>query len=450
MGIMKFFVFLLLMILATDASSHHHHHRHHGYYPEHRQEDSHVDVVEREIGVGSKNDADALQTESSETNKKHSETLNNVEALPFSPRRLERMLEKAILRVITGDLGAAEMLMLKSLNYTPEEVHVIRQREFERKRKDEELRKRAEKRFYNENLYGNKANNWNSMEVPDSTSRNDPDDDNSANEKRKNQYDDKDFDFDKYNRQAVIDYEDRASKYNPQHSWSETMNFDYEDESRISGERNSMEPHVIFKIPYDDSEFDSSSDERPSKVEPKHRAPSTLRQTTAKNVANSFHASSLSSSSSSFASSAATGHSPLPVVYQLGKDSRSNYARKGRSFSTTPEPETPEPVDIANAMSSTTENTVSKKTSEYEGLEWVEDDVYRVIPEFEDLQIYADENEQSDYEGQNPDGNDTDTAGYQNDDPDSVKLYGMNASNENASQTNLSAYQQMMIAHHRE
>lgn len=511
MGI-KFFVLFLLISITTNAWSHrhHHHHHHHEYYPEQRKENSHINVVEQKPTFGNEETTDTV-SEASTKNEEYSEVADSKRSVPFSARRLEKMLEKAILKIITGDLGTAEMLLLKSLNYTPEEVLAIRERELD-KRRDEELRKIEEsnkKKYYDEDLYKDKAKHWsyNSMEL-ESSSRNDPDVDVSRNERKKNRYKGKasyDKDFDAYNRQAVIDYENLASKLELQQSWSEPANFDYEDETRNSEEQNpsqnihqsfdrAMEPHVIFKIPYDDSEFDSSfgSDEKSKFIDRdtlvlskglKHRIPSTLRHTTARNVANSFHASSLSTSSSSSpsssASSAATGHTPLPIVYQLKnfKGVRPDYPSKNQpSFSTT---EFPEPIITStiitnvtsNVTSSMTDsandnklsvkdanNTTNKKISEYEGLEWVEDDVYRVIPAFADSLGYdnTDESETSDYEEQNldflPEGNENDTLEYQNDSPDPAKLFiaNVNISVGNASQTNLTAYQQLARAHRRE
>ncbi|XP_018369884.1 PREDICTED: uncharacterized protein LOC108765592 isoform X2 [Trachymyrmex cornetzi] len=504
----KFFVLFLLIAITTNAWSHrhHHHHHHHEYYPEHRKENSHINFVEQKSNFENIETADTSQSESLKKNEKYSEVLDS-KGIPFSPRRLEKMLEKALLKIITGDLGAAEMLLLKSLNYTPEEVLAIRERELD-KRRDEELRKIEEsdgKKYYDENLYRDKAKHWNynSMELEPS-SRNDPDMDVSRNERKRNRYKgkasyDKDFDFDAYNRQAVIDYENLASKLElQQQSWSEPAIFDYEDESKSSEEQNPpqnihqnfdrvMEPHVIFKIPYDDSEFDSNSgsDEKSKFIDGdalvlskglKHRIPSTLRHTTARNVANSFHASSLStSSSSSSASSAATGHTPLPIVYQLRnfKGVRPDYPKNQPSFSTTEFPESIITSTIitnvtSNATLSVTDdsssspnddklsvkdadNVTSRKISEYEGLEWVGDDVYRVIPAFADSLGYdnTDESGTSDYEEQNlgsfQEGNETDTLEYQNDTPDPVKLFIANAniSIENASQTNLTANQQL-------
>ncbi|XP_077260402.1 uncharacterized protein LOC143896401 isoform X1 [Temnothorax americanus] len=507
----KFCVLFLLISITANARSHrhHHHHHHHEYYPEHRKENSHVNFVEQKSNFGNEETTDTVQSESSKKNVEYSEVLDSKGSIPFSARRLEKMLEKAILKIITGDLGTAEMLLLKSLNYTPEEVLAIRERELDN-RKDEELRKieeSNEKKYNNENLYRDKAKHWNynSMEL-ESSSRNDPDVDVARNERKKNRYKgkasyDKDFDFDAYNRQAVIDYENLASKLELQQSWSEPANFDYETESRNSEEQNpsqnihqdfdrAMEPHVIFKIPYDDSKFDSSfgSNEKSKFIDRdalvlskdlKHRIPLSLRHTTARNVANSFHASSLSttsSSSSSSASSATTGHTPLPIVYQLRnfEDVRSDHPKNQPSFSTT---EFPEPITtsaiITNVTSNATfnitdfadsanddklsvkdaDNTTNRKISEYEGLEWVGDDVYRVIPAFADSLGYDNTDETSDDEEQNldifPEGNENDTVEYQNDALDPTKLFTANANGsiENASQTNLTLYQQLARAH---
>lgn len=507
MGV-KTIVLILLMSIATDTwSHHHHHHHHHGLYPVHRKENSNVDFTERQSNFKNEETTDTLLSESLKKSAKHVEALDRKGSTPFSARRIEKMLEKAILQIITGDLSTANMLLLKSLNYTPEEVLAIRERELD-KRKDEELKKTesSERRFHDENLYGNRAKHWNynSMEI-DSSSRYDPNVDVSRNDRRKDRYegrDDKNFDFDAYNRQAVVDYENLATKLElQQESWSEPANLDYENESRNTEEQDSssqnlhrsfdraMEPHVIFKIPYDDSEFDSSSgsDERSrfvdrdvlaSSKDSKHRAPSTLRHTTARNVANSFHTSSLSSASSSSASSAATGHTLLPIVHQLGnlKDVRPNYTKNPAILSTTESPESTITSDIiANVTSNTTSidnsttdsfndsfaknadnDTDNRKISEYEGLEWIAEDIYRVIPAFAGSLGYVDENETLDYNEQMnilPGENENDTLEYQNDAPDQTKQFMANinvSSIENPSSVNLSAYQQLVRAHRRE
>ncbi|KAL0123080.1 hypothetical protein PUN28_007604 [Cardiocondyla obscurior] len=511
MGVKSLVLFLLLSITANAWSYRHHHHHHHEYYPEHRKESGRTNVIEEKSSFGKEETADAVQSESLRKNEEYSESKGSI---PFSARRLEKMLEKAILKIITGDLGTAEMLLLKSLNYTPEEVLAIRERELD-KRKDEESRKVEEpgsKKYYDESLYRDKAKHWsyNSMEF-ESSPRNDPDVAVLRSEKKKNRYKgkashDRDFDFDAYNRQAVIDYENLASKLELQQSWSEPASLDYEDESKNSEEQNpsrnmhrsfdrAMEPHVIFKIPYDDSEFDSSigSDEKSKLTDEdalalskglRHRVPSSLRHTTARNVANSFHASSLSTtfSSAPVASSAATGRTPLPVVYQLRnfKGVSSDYRKNQLSSGTT---ESPGPIVASTIITNVTSNATAgagnftdsgkddeppvedaanatRRISEYEGLEWVGDDVYRVIPALADSLSYDDSiddserDETSDYEEQNlsflPDGNENDTLEYQNDAPDTARLFIANISAENASQANLTAYQQLARAHRRD
>ncbi|XP_072761150.1 uncharacterized protein [Anoplolepis gracilipes] len=498
MGV-KTFVFILLVSIATNTWSHHHHHHHqHGIYPVHRKENSHVDFVEKQSNVKSDETTDTLLSESLKKSVRHVEALDRKGSIPFSVRRAEKMLEKAILQIITGDLSTANMLLLKSLNYTPEEIQAIRERELD-KRKDEELKKTTEsdggRRSYEENLYGTRAKHWNYSTELDTSSRRDPDVDVSRNDRKR---DNQNFDFDAYNRKAVKDYEDLASKFEQQQqSGSESASLDYEDESRnLEEEQDSssqslhrsfdrvMEPHVIFKISYDDSEFDSSSgsDEKKSRFalasikDPKHRAPPTLRHTTARNVVatNSLHASSSSTTPSSSASSAVTGHTPLPIVYQLGnfQDVKPDYNQP--TFGTT---ESPEPTITSDIISNVTSNvtidtlimdlndsfaknedneTVDRKISEYEGLEWIGEDIYRVIPAFTDSLGYIDDNETLDYDEQMmnalPEGKENDTLEYQNDILDQMKHFmaKINSSSvENASLMNLSFYQQMMLAYRR-
>ncbi|XP_029168968.1 uncharacterized protein LOC114938955 isoform X2 [Nylanderia fulva] len=501
MGVKTIVLILLVSIVTDIRSHHHHHHHHHELYPVHKKENSHVDLAERESNFKNEETTDTLLSESLKKSAKHVEAFDRKGS--FSARRVEKMLEKAILQIITGDLSTANMLLLKSLNYTPEEVLAIRERELD-KRKDEELKK-AES---DESLYENRAkhSNYAFTEI-DSSSRYDPDVvDGSKNDRKKDRYEErepaKNFDFEAYNRQAVVDYENLATKLElQQQSLSEPANLDYENESKNTEEQDSssqnlhrsfdraMEPHVIFKIPYDDSEFDSSSgsDERlrfvdrdafASSKDSKHRTPSTLRHTTARNVANSFHASSLSTTSSSPTSSAATGHTPLPIVHQLGnlKDVRSNYIRDQTVLNTTESPESTITSDIiANDTSNATaidtsttdffndsfaknadNDTDNRKISEYEGLEWIGEDVYRVLPDFADSLGYADENETSDDDKQMnilPGGNENDTLEYWNDAPDQTKqfLANINASSiESTSSVNLSAYQQLVRAHRRD
>ncbi|XP_014477429.1 PREDICTED: uncharacterized protein LOC106745924 isoform X2 [Dinoponera quadriceps] len=471
MGVTKLVTLLLLASVASRAWSHHHH----GYYPEHRKENGRVDFVERASTAdetSEKSTDRSTRSELSEKDEKRPDALDSKDSPPFNARRLEKMLEKAILKIITGDLSTADMLLLKSLNYTFEEILAIREQEFSR-RKDEE----KAKKFYN------------SMLIEQS---NDPDGEVSRSERKKNRYKEKlsfdDFDFDAYNQEATIDYENLATKLEQQ-SWPEPAALDYEDELKSSKEQDqsrnvhrsfdrAMEPHVIFKIRYDDSEFDSGSNERPrlrdafTSKDLKHRTPSALRHTTTKNVANSFHASSLSSSSSSSSSpsSSTAEHTPLPVVYQMRnlRDVKSDYLKNQHSVAMTASSASNDTV-VTNAASNATtsdattdsvddDDSSAKKIGQYEGLEWVEDDVYKVIPSLAGSLTYedSDENGTSDYEESNlaylsdENENDTleyrnDTLEYQNDTP--VRLFNVNASMEKVPLTNQSTRHQLAAAH---
>ncbi|CAL7933315.1 unnamed protein product [Xylocopa violacea] len=397
-------------------------------------------------------------------------SLNGEEAkgtVPFSERRLEKMLEKAILKIITGDLSTGDMLLLKSLNYSLEEVLAIRERELSKKR-DEELRKKeSAKSSWPKALYGDgerKSRYWDKNSMDRSSSRN-------------------------------PDFED-VKREEFQQSWSEPTALDYEEATKAPKEKEAvdilhrefdraMEPHVVFKIRYDDSEFDSSSgSDETNKNHPKtskYHTASTTKRTTSRNAANSFHTSTTSTLPPTVAAA-------VPLVYRLtnsnAKNSHQNNDRFVATTSSTSNatattesrmqdevPRNENRTDaVVQADNSTDQATVSrsdeksnesKRINEYEGLEWVEDDVYRVIPQFIDSLDFenTEENETSDYEdsgyesrpGWNTEENENDTAEYQNDTPESVKLFmaNSNASASNLPLANLSTYLQAAIAHRR-
>lgn len=423
--------------------------------------------------------------------------------VPFSERRLEKMLEKAILKIITGDLSTGDMLLLKSLNYSLEEVLAIRERELSKK-KDEELRKKESVKSWTKVLYGGdgerKVKNWNKKSTDRSFSKN-PDFETNKREGKKNRHVDrspsyKDFDFEAYNRQAILDYENLPSNMEFQQSWSEPTAVDYEEVTKASKEEDIannlhrdfdrvMEPHVVFKIRYDDSEFDSSSssdetNKNRSRTSKHHDPSTTTRHAILKNAGNSFHVSTPPSMSS-------TTISTLPLVYQLSSiNVRSNYLNNDYSTTaasstssttnTTTESIVPDEIlndknetniriinstDKASVLKNEEKTNENKKISEYEGLEWVEDDVYRVLPEFVDSLSFenTEENETSDYEDSSHDSrlnwnteeNENSTLGYLNDTPDSVKLFvsNNNISAGNLPLANLSSYLQVAIAHRR-
>ncbi|CAK9801409.1 hypothetical protein ANTPLA_LOCUS2804 [Anthophora plagiata] len=492
---MGFFrVFVLLMVISTmNSVSCHHHHR--GVHMEDRKKG---DMVEHVKKYTARNEENVVPSDG-EKNRKH---FNGEEAkitIPFSERRLEKMLEKAILKIITGDLSTSDMLLLKSLNYSLEEVLEIRERELNKK-KDEESRKKESMKPWAKTLYGDekKTRYWDKNSMDHTSSRNPNFDD--VKQGKKNRHVDrsfyKDFDFEAYNKQAILDYENLPSNLEFQQSWSEPTAVDYEEATKASKEEDNaqtlhrdfdraMEPHVVFKIRYDDSEFDSSSgsDENSKNHlrSSKHRASSPMRHTTSKG--NSFHA------STPFAfSSTTTTTSTVPLVYRLNTSKNKNNNLNNdyttttmsstSSITSTTQTIVTEEVSrdenktnvVSSDSNSTEEAPVSnseekpkgnKKISEYEGLEWVEDDVYRVLPEFADSLGFenTEENETSDYEDSSRDSrlnwtmevNENDTSEYQNDAPDSVKLFvtNNNSSSSNLPLANLSTYLQVAIAHRR-
>ncbi|XP_060828089.1 uncharacterized protein LOC132913636 isoform X3 [Bombus pascuorum] len=487
-----FFVLLLVVSIANSVSGHHHHRSVHA---DDKKKGDLMDHVKRYAASDNEN---VVLSEGDKSKSLRGEEAKGT--VPFSERRLEKMLEKAILKIITGDLSTGDMLLLKSLNYSLEEVLAIRERELNKK-KDEELRKKENIKSWSKVLYGDgekKSKNWNKNSMGRSSSKN-PDFENVKREDKKNRHVDrspsyKDFDFEAYNRQAILDYENLPSNLEFQQSWSEPTVVDYEEATKASKEQDiannlhrdfdrAMEPHVVFKIRYDDSEFDSSSGSDENNKNhlrmPKHHV-SMMRHTTSRNTGNSFHA----STSSPLSSTTAT---TVPLVYQLSSTNiKGNYLNNdpiattlstSSTVSTTKSTisdkiseekngtdivvhvtNSTDKIEISKSVEKLSEN---KRISEYEGLEWVEDDVYRVIPEFVDSLGFenTEDNETSDYEDSihdsrlnwNPEDNENDTLGYLNDTPDSVKLFmaNNNVSAGSLPLANLSSYLQLAIAHRR-
>ncbi|KOC68550.1 hypothetical protein WH47_06341 [Habropoda laboriosa] len=494
---MGFFgVFVWLMVASTMNGVSCHHHRR-GVHVEDRNNKG--DLVEHVKRYTARNEENVVSSEG-EKNKRDFNDEETKIAIPFSERRLEKMLEKAILKIITGELSTGDMLLLKSLNYSLEEVLAIRERELSKK-KEEESRKKESMKPRAKTLYGDEKKNrhWDKNSMDRTSSRN-PDFEDVDKPGKKNRHVDsslyKDFDFEAYNKQAILDYENLSSNLEFQQSWSEPTAADYEETTKASKEEDigqnlhrdfdrAMEPHVVFKIRYDDSEFDSSSgSDENSKNHlrtSKHRASSSVRHTTSRSAGNSFHASTPSTIPSTTAAT-------LPLVYRLtspnskDNDLNNDYSTTTASSTSSTTSTTSSSVleevfrdenktsIVGNTDNSTNEAEVSKsdekprgskKISEYEGLEWVEDDVYRVIPEFANSLGFenTEDNETSDYEDSSRDSrlnwtmeeNENDTSEYQNDTPDSVKLFtaNNNTSASNLPLANLSTYLQVAIAHRR-
>lgn len=512
MELFELFVLLLVVSTMNSVSCHHHHRGVHGVDVDKKKDRDTMDHAKRYTASDNDNNNDNKNVVLPEGEKQGRGLPKGEEmrrTAPFSERRLEKMLEKAILKIITGDLSTGDMLLLKSLNYSLEEVLAIRERELSKKRDEQESRKKKEgARSWTKVLsYGGdgerKVKNWNKKSTDRPFSRNPDSEVNGKREGKRSRHADgspsyKDFDFEAYNRQAILDYENLPSNVEFQQSWSEAV--DYEEVTKASKEEDIannlhrdfdrvMEPHVVFKIRYDDSEFDSGSNsDETSKNRSrtsKHRPDSstTTRHTTLRNAGNPFHASPSPPSMSS------TTTATLPLVYQLSSiNVRSNYlsndysttaASSSRANTNTTESTVPDETsngknetNIDVRVINSTDNKVSilknegksnenKKISEYEGLEWVEDDVYRVLPEFVDSLSFenTEENETSDYEDSSHDSrlnwnteeNENSTLGYLNDTPDSVKLFvsNNNISAGNLPLANLSSYLQVAIAHRR-
>ncbi|XP_068982907.1 uncharacterized protein [Bombus flavifrons] len=457
-----FFVLLLVVSIANSVSGHHHHRSVHA---DDKKKGDLMDHVKRYAASDNEN---VVLSEGDKSRSLRGEEAKGT--VPFSERRLEKMLEKAILKIITGDLSTGDMLLLKSLNYSLEEVLAIRERELNKK-KDEELRKKENMKSWSKVLYGDgekKSRNWNKNSMDRSSSKK-PDFENVKREGKKNRHVDrspsyKDFDFEAYNRQAILDYENLPSNLEFQQSWSEPTVVDYEEATKASKEQDvannlhrdfdrAMEPHVVFKIRYDDSEFDSSSGSEENNKNhlrmPKHHV-SMMRHTTSRNTGNSFHA----STSSPLSSTTAT---TVPLVYQLSSTNIKDKISEDKNGTDIVTNSTNK-IEVSKSVEKLSEN---KRISEYEGLEWVEDDVYRVIPEFVDSLGFenTEDNETSDYEDSthdsrlnwNPEDNENDTLGYLNDTPDSVKLFmaNNNVSAGSLPLANLSSYLQLAIAHRR-
>lgn len=299
---------------------------------------------------------------------------------PFSPKTLETMLEKAILKIITGDLSNGDLLLLRSLNYSLEEILAIRDREF-KKNDDNYLGGRNNFReVFDENLEPTeKYNNF--------FKKNDDGDDDS-------------IDIDAYNRQAVLDYENLANKMEEfergnedggggdiEKNVGENKTDDNDDHLAFA---RAMEPHVVFKIGYNETGNENNGSEK-------------LEMSTSVN--NLFHDLS----------------TVLPGTAKPDGKLEENESVEGQRGR---------------------EEKPGKKVSEYEGLEWVEDDVYRVIPEALNEQVDESEEERGD------DASD-DEFGFEGFDVRDQEVKGANDS-WNYDNGNLSAYQQLALAHRRE
>lgn len=384
---------------------------------------------------------------------------------PVSKKRIQKMLHKAIIKIITGELTTADMLLLKSLNYDAEQVRTIRERELKK--------------------LGNQQETITEERKPDN--RMDIDSEKIHQQKKT------DYDYEAYNNQATLDYEYAASNYEANNeSWTDSQT-EYEPRKDIGAgtfleNGGSLGANVVFTIKYNDSEFDSSSEENP-----KVSSTEDNLQTAINGTGNTFPA-----------VTTAANSTPAPVDDRINNFSElwnvKNY------FSTTEDPEEDNDVSSQNkededsdqlnpesrfrynvdeplvaeesrpkvslsvsALPSNTENlnaTSNSTTSQngtsstkYKGLKWIQDNVYQVLPEYFDMPIDTDnDTSESSYENasyQNLDElvekdpitpNDlVDTDGMANDAPDPSGSW-MPAENVAANVT----AQRLMATHQRE
>ncbi|XP_015191677.1 PREDICTED: protein PFC0760c-like isoform X2 [Polistes dominula] len=497
-----FVLFLVMNIVVSGLSRrnpHHHIRRHTSNINSNSKDHSNEQITNRlytnnddeSIGIGEKA-REIMKTEEAKV------------SVPFNERKLEKMLEKAIIKIIMGDLTNADMNLLKSLNYSLTEILTIRNNELAKQEEKKRLEIIQMEKIKSKSKHYEKK----------------------KREKfEKKSTDNEDFDFDAFNRQALLDYENLPTEMELQQTRSDdTGDNDYNDQ--MSKEKNTedknnspdnfhrhfdkaMEPHVVFKIRYDDSEFDSSSSEEKSnavKKQPTNRDFSNTKvEDSLTNTANSFPPFTsdpplpLPLRSSSFSSLSPPSSTSLPVISKnfhiiddrlrdltnnveilethlddsvnlnnvnLSKNSSDNVDDNVTNDSELKK-EDSTTGKIDNGGSDASKSSV-KRISEYEGLEWVEDDVYRVIPSLAnnlgDYENVEDNESSLNYDDEilsfyaqntthckkNERENDNDTAEYQNDNPETIKLVMANTNLTSVENQSFGSYQQMLQAHRKD
>lgn len=357
--------------------------------------------------------------------------------LPVSHRRLEKMLEKAILKIIMGDLSSGDMLLLKSLNYSLEEILAIRERELARKM-EQNL----------ENLTKTKKVDKTMDKTMDKSTLENNDDEQET------------LDVDAYNKQAVYDYENLANKM--EHELDAVTQPDYDKQvkkqPKLNNEQDNihtefdraMEPHVVFKIRYDDLDLD------PTALDKSNEPIEMILQTTKSNLME-YTSTTISNwpAQSSF-QTLPDYSTELPLPYKLTtmvntKETTNTVDQTTDSDYIVPTTEYTVPIR-SQKIHETKNDSVPKRVSEYEGLEWVEDDVYRVIPDAL--------NDDASVENQNDTTVDDDyhllnsTEEMTNDDAgeqgDLAQGEFQAAVNNESATGNLTSYQQIALAHRQE
>ena len=431
--------------------------------------------------------------------------------IALNAKRLEKMMEKAILKIITGDLSTADMLLLKSFNYSFEEVMAIRERELGKKNEPKILNFQkisTDQEKDQQNLESieslTEPLQANRLEIDSALSSTLAPISEKKKKAKKTKTPDQVFDFDTYNKQAVIDYENAANKMAQQSELETALSVsdydyrtrdDHDDQDLRTTLNDTMEPHVIFKIRYDDSEFDSSSNEKARKLSKELGAislPNThsnfmipwqvkknTDQVASTNVdtSNGFNTTPGNHENKTFLESSGDLRSTLPIVYRLGNfvtphedpirsttDQEPNLTKNASldSFESSGNAEIGNDNVSVDTMAKNESFGDDEKIREYAGLEWVEDDVYRVIPEAMDLLNYdltqtdSDNGTIEDSEGNGTSSIDldsridydekkNDTIGFQNENGEDIISNSSNLPN-----VSLSVYQQIALARRQE
>lgn len=283
--------------------------------------------------------------------------------LPYSQKKFDRMLQRAILKIITGDFTESDQALLKSMNFNLTEIHALREYELKKKEEEEKMNLAAMQ----------KRNQWNEeTEVSEKNA----------------EY------IEEFNRKALEDYESLAPI---KHSFEETTLDDSFDDD--------MKPQVIFQIRPDDSEFDAVSEESTE---------------TASNSDTSLYIEPFLDYDNNITTNS--------IELKADETKEEDFVVKYNS--------TDDNVTVSATNLNSDEGDVKKV---YKGLEFVQDDVYRVIPD-EIPSSYDSENVESenvDYEDTKVHLNET----AENFDPSWIML------NEEAAANN--SYKRIMMAERR-
>lgn len=152
----------------------------------------------------------------------------NLSAEFSNSQKIDNMLEKAVLKIMTGNLTKSDIQLLKSLNYSSNEIFEFR--ENQKTRKKAELHK----------ICKTKALNSMNDTLLSSLERN-------------RIYESKEIEFEEYNRRAVYDYENMVAEFEIDESSvddvikKETFQDIYQNGNKV------MNSEIILKLRYDSS-----------------------------------------------------------------------------------------------------------------------------------------------------------------------------------------------------